>query len=124
MRRSIILGLAATLATLALAPSAFAGDMSGYFGNTVLCKYANGDMTRVYAQKDGTFTVVPTGHPQSSGQWVDDGTTVCYNQTTPLPGPNEKPVCNSSQARKIGDSWPVTDPFGGTCTATLVAGKQ
>ncbi len=112
------------VAGLAAAPAAYAGDMSGYFGNTVLCKYANGDVTKIYVEKDGTFSVIPTGHPQSSGTWKDDGSNVCYTQTNPAPGPNEKQVCNSSQARKIGDSWTVTDPMGGTCTATLAQGKQ
>jgi hypothetical protein len=122
MKRAMTIGLA--VVACAFASGASAGDMSGYFGNTVMCKYANGDVTKVTVEKDGTFTVVPTGHPSSSGTWKDDGTTVCYNQTTPPPGPNQKPVCNSSQARKVGDSWEVTDPFGGHCTATLAAGKM
>ena len=124
MKHEVIFGVAIALAPFILTPAAFAGDMSGYFGNTVVCKYANGDTTKIYVEKDGSFSVVPAGHPQSSGKWADDGTKVCYNQTTPVPGPNEKSVCNSSQARKIGDTWPVTDPMGGTCTATLTAGKQ
>jgi len=114
----------ATVALVAFAGGAQAGDMSGYFGNTVSCKYANGDVTRINANQDGTFTVVPTGHPQSKGTWKDDGSTVCYTQTDPAPDANMKPVCNSSQKRAVGDSWTVTDPFGGQCTATLVAGKQ
>lgn len=123
MKRSIILGAALVLAPLALAPAANAGDLSGYFGNTVVCKYANGDVTKVTVNKDGTFKVVPTGHPEATGNWSDDGSTICYHQTSPALGPNEKEVCNSSEARKIGDSWPVTDPMGGTCTATLTAGQ-
>ncbi len=112
------------LAGLAAAQAAYAGDMSGYFGNTVLCKYANGDVTKIYTRADGTFAVSPTGHPQATGTWKDDGKNVCYTQTAPTPGPNEKMVCNSSQPRKIGDTWTVTDPMGGTCTATLTQGNQ
>ncbi|MEI9885897.1 MAG: hypothetical protein WDN08_05235 [Rhizomicrobium sp.] len=107
-----------------LASGAEAGDLSGYFGNTVSCKYANGDVTKIYVLQDGTFTVTPTGHPQSSGRWKDDGSTICYTQTSPPPGADMKQVCNSSQPRAVGDSWSVTDPFGGQCTATLLAGKQ
>ncbi|MEI9988695.1 MAG: hypothetical protein WDM86_01545 [Rhizomicrobium sp.] len=110
-------------AFLALASGAQAGDLSGYFGNTVSCKYANGDVTKILVAQDGTFSVIPTGHPQSKGTWKDDGSTICYTQTDPTPSADMKPVCNSSQARAVGDSWTVTDPFGGTCTATLVAGK-
>ncbi len=121
MNRILIAGIS----TLALtAAPAMAGDMSGYFGNTVMCKYTNGDITRVYVDKDGTFTVVPTGHPQSSGTWKDDGANVCYTQTNPAPSADMKQVCNSSQARAVGDSWTVSDPFGGQCTATLTAGHQ
>ena len=123
MRSSVFFGLA-LLGSLAAASAASAGDMTGYFGNTIVCKYANGDVTRIHVEKDGSFTVVPTGHPQSSGTWKDDGTNVCYNQTNPAPGPNEKQVCNSSQPRQIGDSWTVTDPMGGICTATLIKGQS
>jgi len=122
MKRALSIGLAA--AACALANGAMAGDMTGYFGNTVMCKYANGDVTRVTVNQDGTFKVVPTGHPSSTGTWKDDGTNVCYTQTDPPPTPDMKQVCNSSQARKVGDSWDVTDPFGGHCTATLAAGAQ
>ena len=121
MKASIAMGL---LATIAFASGASAGDMSGYFGNTVACKYANGDVTKVMVDANGTFMVMPTGHPSSTGTWVDDGKTVCYTQTNPAPGPNQKPVCNSSEPRKVGDSWAVTDPFGGQCTATLTAGRS
>ncbi|MEI9991979.1 MAG: hypothetical protein WDM86_18310 [Rhizomicrobium sp.] len=106
-----------------LASAATAGDMSGHFGNTVLCKYANGDVTKVLVDSNGGFTVIPTGHPSSTGRWADDGTAVCFNQTNPPPGAGEKPVCYSSEARKVGDSWPITDPFGNSCTATLVSGR-
>lgn len=120
MKTSILMGL---VAAIAFSSSALAGDMSGYTGNTVACKYANGDITKVMVEPNGTFMVMPTGHPSSTGTWVDDGKTVCYTQTSPAPAPNQKPVCNSSEARKVGDSWPVTDPFGGQCTATLTAGR-
>jgi hypothetical protein len=123
MKRVMTFALA-TAAFAAFGSGAMAGDMSGYFGNTVSCKYTNGDVTKIYVMQDGSFTVVPTGHPQSSGNWKDDGSTVCYNQTNPTPTADMKTVCNSSQPRKVGDSWTVTDPFGGQCTATLVAGKQ
>ncbi len=113
----------ALAALLAVTTGAQAGDMSGYFGNTVSCKYANGDVTKIALAQDGTFSVSPTGHPQSKGTWKDDGATVCYTQTDPAPDASMKPVCNSSQPRKLGDSWTVTDPFGGQCTATLVAGQ-
>ena len=122
MRLTIV--LAASAGLFALTTAASAGDMSGYFGNTVLCKYPNGDVTKVYVNQDHTFLVVPTGHPQTTGTWADDGTTICYTQLEPKPGPNEHQVCNSSEARNVGQSWDVTDPFGAHCTATLAAGKQ
>jgi hypothetical protein len=121
MKTSILTGL---LAAIVFSSAAVAGDMSGYFGNTVACKYANGDLTKVMVDANGTFTVVPTGHPSSTGKWVDDGKTVCYTQTSPAPGPKDKPVCNSSELKKVGDTWAVTDPFGGQCTATLTAGRS
>jgi hypothetical protein len=121
MRKTILTGV---LAAIVLSSSALAGDMTGYYGNTVACKYANGEVTKVMVDANGTFMVMPTGRPSSTGNWVDDGKTVCYTQTSPAPGPNQKPVCNSSELRKVGDTWAVTDPFGGQCTATLTGGRS
>ncbi len=115
------IGLAAAMLTFGM--TATAGDLSGYFGNTVECRYPNGDVTKVTTDADGTFTVATTSHPSSSGKWTDDGSTVCYNQTNPPPGAGQKPVCYSSQARKVGDTWTITDPFGAQCVAVLVAGR-
>ena len=115
--------LAAGIATIALTVAASAGDMSGLFGNTIECKYPDGQITKVWVEAGGKFTVQPPGAPQpSAGTWADDGSTVCYTDSNPAP--NMKPVCSPSTARKVGDSWAVTDPMGKACTATLVAGHQ
>ncbi len=121
MRRSLKIGLLAAAATV-LAGSAAMADMSGMTGNTVVCTYPDGKATHVYPEAGGGYSVVTPDGKSVKGTWADDGTNVCYTQTDPPFGPGEKPVCNSSAPKKVGDSWSVTDPRGGVCTAVLTAG--
>ncbi len=122
MRRSLKIGLLAAAMTVAACSGVMAGDMSGSFGNTVVCTYPDGKATKVYLEAGGAYSVVTPDGKSAKGTWADDGTNVCYTQTDPPFGPGEKPVCNSSAAKKVGDSWSVTDPRGGVCTAVLTAG--
>ena len=110
------------IACAAFAPAAIAGDMSGLYGNTIVCHYADGKVTKVWVAAGGQYSIQRPDGSTASGSWKDDGSSVCYMDANPAPG--MKPVCSSSQLRKVGDSWDVTDPFGGHCTATLMLGHQ
>jgi hypothetical protein len=122
MRRILIVGLAAA-ATMTFA-TATAGDMTGLFGNTIECRYPDGKITKVWVEAGGKYSIQRPDGSRAEGRWVDGGSEVCYNDTNPAPPPNAKAVCSPSNLRKVGDSWDVTDPFGGKCTAHLVAGKS
>jgi hypothetical protein len=121
MSRSLTIGLAAAAL---LCTTASAGDMTGMFGNTIECRYADGRVTKVWVEAGGKYSIQRPDGSKASGAWVDSGSQVCYNDTNPAPPANAKPVCSSSTPRKVGDTWAVTDPFGGQCTAVLVAGKS
>lgn len=123
MTRKIGLGAAIVLAGIAAAGSAFADNMAGLYGNTVVCTYPDGHATKIYPEANGAFTVVRNGQT-IQGKWTDDGTTVCYAETNPAPPAGTKDVCVPSKPWKVGDGWQATDPTGATCNAVLTAGHQ
>ncbi|HUO91721.1 MAG TPA: hypothetical protein VMU22_02315 [Rhizomicrobium sp.] len=108
---------------LVLAETARADNMSDFYGNTVVCTYPNGEVTKVYVESGGRFTVVRGGQT-IAGTWSDDGANVCYTETNPAPPAGSKPICLASKAWKVGDGWQVTNPKGDTCNAVLTAGHQ
>lgn len=111
------------VAAVAFAGPASADNMAGFYGNTVVCTYPNGNVTKVYAEPGGVYSVVRGGQT-IAGQWSDDGTNVCYTETNPAPPAGTKNICVASKPWKIGDGWQVTDPTGATCSAVLTAGHQ
>jgi hypothetical protein len=119
------IGIAATTLVLAFAAAgaAAADNMAGLYGNTVVCTYPSGKVTKVYPQQGGVFTVVRDGMT-ITGTWIDDGANVCYAETNPAPPPGTKNVCVASKAWNIGDGWQVTDPTGATCAAVVTSGHQ
>lgn len=121
MNRSLMIGIAA--AALA-AGTASAGDMTGLYGNTIECRYTDGKVTKVQVEAGGHYSIVRPDGSTAKGSWTDDGSNVCYTDTDPAPPANMKPVCSPSTARKVGDTWEVTDPMGGHCTAVLTAGHH
>jgi hypothetical protein len=118
-----ILTLCLGAAALLVCGTASAGDMTGLFGNTIECRYPDGKVTKVWVEAGGKYSIQRPDGSRASGNWTDSGSEVCYNDTDPAPPAGAKPVCSPSTARKVGETWAVTDPFGGQCTATLVAGK-
>jgi hypothetical protein len=114
---------AVSIAMVLLAGTAYADNMSGFYGNTIVCTYPNGNVTKVYVEQGGQFTVVRGGQTVV-GNWADDNTNVCYTETNPAPAAGSKPICLVSKAWKVGDGWQVTDPSGATCNAVLTAGHQ
>ena len=120
-----VIGISAATLVMAFAAagSAAADNMAGLYGNTVVCTYPSGKVTKVYAEQGGAFTVVRDGKT-ITGTWIDDGTNVCYTETNPAPPPGTKNVCVVSKPWKTGDGWQATDPTGATCNAVLMAGHQ
>lgn len=121
MIRILPVGLVATAALMCTTASA--GDMSGLYGNRIECRSADGKVTKVWVEPGGKYSIERPDGSRATGAWVDSGSEVCYNDTNPPPPANAKPVCSPSTLRKVGETWAVTDPFGGQCTATLIAGK-
>lgn len=123
MKRSHEIGLAVAMMAMAVGGAARADTEAGMYGNTVVCSYPDGAVTKVYLEAGGAYTVV-RGGKTIAGKWTDDGTNVCYTDTDPAPPAGAKDICVAAKAWKVGDSWTVTDPAGHSCNAVLTAGHQ
>lgn len=111
----IIVGL------FALAGAAFAGDLSGVFGNTVTITDANGAITSVLINEDKTYTVKTPDGAEVPGTWeVADG-QACFNSADAEGNPVQ--TCSADIVGKgVGDSWTATDD-NGEATVTVVEGR-
>lgn len=119
MKYALGIALAAVLCT---AP-AMAGDMTGLYGNTIMCTYPNGAVTKVHVQEGGKYNLEREGKTVQ-GTWVDSGEQVCYTEVDPAPPAGTKPICTPSAAMKVGATWSVTDSAGNASHCELKAGVQ
>ncbi|MFO1186690.1 MAG: hypothetical protein U1E87_04105 [Alphaproteobacteria bacterium] len=124
--------LGAALAGLVLFGSAFAGNMSARFGNTVVATYPDGTTTKFYYNEDKTFSAKTESAgktlAETSGTWRQDGDKLCLTAKTPF-GPFEagKERCVPLMGDKAGDKWttPGKDANGNdiTINVEIVAGR-
>ena len=119
MRKVLGIAFAAAFA----ASPAMAGDMTGLYGNTIMCTYPDGAVTKVHVQEGGKYNLVRDGKTVQ-GTWIDTGEQACYTETDPPPPAGTKPICTSSAAMKVGATWSITDPAGKTSNCELKAGVQ
>ena len=109
------------IGVFALASTAFAGDLSGIFGNTVTITDASGGVTSVLVNEDNTYTVTTPDGAEIPGTWeVADG-QACFNAADAEGNPTQ--TCSADILGKgPGDSWTATDD-NGESTISVVAGQ-
>lgn len=119
------------LATALLAGAAWAGNMEARFGNTVVAKLSNGDVSKLYYNADNTFTADATqggAETKTKGTWRQDGDNLCITSEAAF-GAFEagKERCVPLQGDKVGDSWqskfPGPDGAEMTLDVSIVAGR-
>jgi hypothetical protein len=105
--------------------TALAADpLASFYGNTLLAKDKDGNVTKIWYSPDNTFKTA-MGDQQTKGTWEMKGEEVCVTQTEPAPAADQQnPFCfTESEARKVGDTWTVNDPDGNPITLTLQSGS-
>jgi hypothetical protein len=108
---------------LVATPVASAADLSGYFGNTVVCSSADGTMTKVWITDGGKYTI-NRGTGDIKGTWVASGDTACFTETDPAPPAGTKAFCPPAGAHKVGDTWSLTQPDGKASQCMLKEGTS
>jgi len=99
---------------------ALAGAMDIFIGNTLVVGVAPDAQMRIYSNEDGTYTGTLPDGTAISGDWTEDGDTICFIRKTP----NEQaPICNEIANVSVGDTWSATGLDGAELTLTLVKGR-
>jgi hypothetical protein len=115
---------ASAVAFFALTAFAYAGDdpFAVYYSNTLVFTTAKGVVTKVWANKDRTWTSTSTDpkNPKASGDWVSIGNWTCV---TDAAMPKQKPNCFETVVRKVGDKWSTTEEDKSVTQSTIVAGR-
>ena len=117
--KKLALGL---IAAAMIAGTAMASDlMAGRYENTVTLTAADGKVTKLHYNKDGTMAITNPDGTKGTGKWaVTDGKLCVTLDQGPTAG---KENCNPAVERKVGDTWDVKLADGSTAKAALVAGR-
>jgi len=111
------------VAFLALGTSAYAADarFDDLYDNTLVYTSPKHVITKVFVQKDGTWTSTSTDGKMAHGTWAPLGDFVCVYDATM---PKTKPDCSEAVAHNVGDKWTEPGAKKGTVDqVTILAGR-
>lgn len=74
-------------ANVAATPPAGADMLEPAFGGTIISTYADGRVSKLWLNRDGTFSAEGRNHERQAGHWVVKHHAVCMSQTKPFPIP-------------------------------------
>ena len=57
------------------------------FGGTIVSTYPDGRISKVWLNRDGSFSSEGRSHERKAGRWVVKGRNVCLSQLKPFPIP-------------------------------------
>ncbi|WP_174299722.1 hypothetical protein [Caulobacter sp. S45] len=118
--------VATSLAALALLGADVAAVPSGAqvlepaFGGTIVSTYADGSVSKLWLNRDGTFTSEGRHHDRRAGRWIVKGHDVCLSQLKPFPIPFAS-YCQPIPAVALTDTWTGKAVTGEPITNRLVA---
>ena len=103
---------------------AYADNLAGYYGNTVVVTAADGKVTKSKVKADHTYSSVMPDGTATNGTWAwKVEPEACFTQVTPAPAADYKPFCTKIDAHKVGEKWETKSPDGKVVTKyELVAG--
>ena len=112
----------AVIALLAFGAAAYAADdpYAVYYKNTLVITSAKNVVTKIFANKDGTWTSTSSDGTSGHGQWAGLGNYTCVSDAAM---PKQAPSCNAFVAHKVGDTWTEPGMGGTTDKLALVAGR-
>jgi len=109
------------LVSIAAIAALFAGQalaedkMAVTYGNTIELTAADGTVTKVYYNEDGTYTT----DGEASGTWeLNESDQLC---TTPAGG--EQGCTDVAWGHQVGESWDATSTEGEPVNITIVEGR-
>ncbi len=92
---------------------AYADNLAGYYGNTVITTAPDGKVTKSKVKADHTYSSVMPDGTAASGTWAwKVEPEACFTQVTPAPAADYKPCCTKIDPHKVGDKWELKDKDG------------
>jgi hypothetical protein len=110
------------LAFFALGALAYAADnrFDDLYGNTLVYTSAKNVVTKVFVEKDGTWTSKSSDGKNAHGTWAPLGGYVCVYDATM---PKTKPDCSQVVVHKVGEKWTEPGEKGTVDQVTIVSGR-
>lgn len=123
----MILAAITLLATSASAPVSAAAPISEAtlepaFSATVLSTYPDGRTSKLWLNRDGTFTGEERDHARKGGKWNLQGQNICLRQTKPVPIPFLH-FCSPIPATGVSVAWNGKAITGEPIVIRLVPGR-
>ena len=90
------------------------------FGGTIVSTYPDGQVSKLWLNRDGTFSSEGRHHEKRAGRWTVKGRDVCMSQLKPFPIPFAS-YCQPIPTVALTGSWTGKALTGEPITNRLVA---
>ena len=102
---NVALVSASVAITIAAAVPARAADiLEPAFSGTIVSTYPDGRISKLWLNRDGTFSAIGPNHQSQGGHWVVKGHNMCLSQTKPFPIPFVA-YCAPIPSSGISENW-------------------
>ena len=91
-----------------------------YYKNTFVITSSKNVVTKIHAEKNGTWTSTTSDGKTGHGQWAGLGKYTCVSDAAMA---DQKPDCSLFVAHKLGDTWTEKAPDGTNDTMSFTAGR-
>ncbi len=99
-----VLTLALLASDAAGPPSASDQLLSPAFSGTIVSTYPDGRVSKLWLNRDGSFSAEGRKHERQAGRWVVQNHNVCLSQLKPFPIPFAK-YCSPIPSTGVAESW-------------------
>ncbi len=92
------------------------------FGSTIVSTYPDGRISKLWLNRDGTFTAEGRRHDSSGGRWSLKAASICLRQTKPFPIPFAQ-YCAPIPQDGVTAGWKGKAVTGEPITIQLAPGR-
>ena len=117
----MILTLLAAVAANIVQPAA-GSTLEPAFEATIVSTYPDGRISKLWLDRNGTFTALGRKHDSTGGRWVMKGEKICLSQVKPFPIPFAS-YCAPLPHGDVAQGWSGKAVTGEPITIRIVPGR-